>query len=400
MSTRRSFFRHAYYNRRACAVLLVAVLLAAGCQSSASEGQPNSPEPDTVAVDFSHKAEADYAEGFRISYRDNYKLLEIINPFQDRLDTLRYSLVPREIADQVNVKNTRKIPIPVRTLVATSATHIALTDMLDANERVTGVVGADYVYTPEVRQRIEEGTITGFQEGELNKEKVLALDPDLLMVSGGPTSQFDHYRVLMDSGIDLLVNSEWLETTPLGKAEWVKVMAALLNKEKLANKKFDKVARQYNDFKAAVDTVEDKPMTINNMPYKGAWFVPGGESFTARFLKDAGADYPWLESEETGGLRKAFEVVYRQGLEADVWLHPGTAKTKEDILAKDERFRDFKSFQTGEIYHNYRRSTPSGANDFWESGVVRPDLVLADLIKIFHPEIAGDHDFYYYDNVE
>ncbi|SHE38943.1 iron complex transport system substrate-binding protein [Fodinibius roseus] len=375
-------------------------LLAAGCQSSASKEQPNVPEADAEIVDFTHKAEADYAEGFHISYHDNYKLLEIINPFQDRVDTLRYSLVPRGIADQVNVKNTREIPIPVRTLVATSTTHVALTDMLNANETITGMVGADYIYTPEVRRRIEEGIITGFPEGELNKEKVLALDPDLLMISGGQSSQFDNYRVLMDSGIDLLVNSEWLETTPLGKAEWVKVMAALLNKEKLANEKFDAVARRYNHLKAAVDTVEDKPTTINNMPYKGAWFVPGGESFTARFLRDAGADYPWYDSGETGGLRKAFEVVYRQGLEADVWLHPGTAKTKEDILAKDERFRDFKSFRTGKIYHNYRRSTPSGANDFWESGVVRPDLVLADLVKIFHPEIAGNHNFYYYGNVE
>lgn len=396
MSTRRFFILYV----RTCAVIFATALLVASCQSSASKEQSNPPGSKTEAVDFTHKAEAEYAEGFRISYHGNYKLLEILNPFQDRIDTLRYSLVPREIADQVKVENTEEIPIPVRSLVATSATHIALTDMLDANKMVTGMVGADYVYTPEIRQRIEQGVIIGFTEGELNKEKVLALDPDLLMISGGQSSRLDNYRVLMDSGIDLLVNSEWLETTPLGKAEWVKVMAALTNKEKLANEKFDAVARRYNNLKAAVDTVTNKPMVINNMPYKGAWFVSGGESFTARFLKDAGADYPWYDAKESGGLRKAFEVVYQQGLEADIWLHPGTAKTKEDILAKDERFRDFKSFRKGEIYNSYRRSTEAGANDFWESGVVQPDIVLADLIKIFHPEIVRDHDFYYYHKIE
>lgn len=375
-------------------------MLASGCQSSSSEEQSTPSEPHTEAEDFTWKSSAEYARGFRISYHKNYKLLEIVNPFQDRRDTLRYALVPREIADQVKVKNTRKIPIPVRSLVATSSTHIALVDMLDANEIITGIAGADYVYTPEIHQRIEEGGIIGFTEGELNKEKVLALDPDVIMISGGQSSQFDNYRVMTDSGIDLIVNSEWMETTPLGKAEWVKVMAALLNKEKLANRKFNAVARRYNELKSAVDTVTDKPAVINNMPYKGAWFVPGGKSFSARFLMDAGADYPWQDDGGAGGLRKAFEVVYRQGLEADVWLHPGTATTRDDIVAKDERFRDFKSFQNGEIYHNYRRSTASGANDFWESGVVRPDLVLADLVKIFHPEIAGGHDFYYYDRVE
>lgn len=372
----------------------------ASCQSTASKEQSAPPDSKPEAVDFIHKAEADYAEGFRISYHENYKLIEILNPFQDRMDTLRYSLVPREIADHINVKNTEEIPIPVRSLVATSATHIALTDMLNVNKIVTGMVGPDYVYTPEIRQRMEKGAITGFPAGELNKEKMLTLDPDLLMISGGQSSRFDNYRVLVDSGIDLFVNSEWLETTPLGKAEWVKVMAALTNKEQLANEKFEAVARRYNELKAAVDTVTDKPMVISNMPYKGAWFVPGGESFTARFLKDAGADYPWSDAKESGGLRKAFEVVYQQGLKADIWLHPGTAKTKKDILAKDERFRDFESFKTGEIYNNYRRSTESGANDFWESGVVRPDIVLADLVKIFHPEIVRDHDFYYYHKVE
>jgi iron complex transport system substrate-binding protein len=177
-------------------------------------------------------------------------------------------------------------------------------------------------------------------------------------------------------------------------------MAALLNKEQIANQRFDEVARRYNILKEKVDSATKKPLVINNMPYKGAWFVSGGESFTAQFLKDAGADYPWFDTDETGGLRKDFEVVYEVGLTADVWVNPGAAKSKEDILAKDSRFKDFEPFETGRVYNNNKRTNDSGGNDFWESGVVHPEMLLADLIKIFHPDLMPDHELYYYQKVD
>ena len=390
--------RPLFYPFQLIIIVLGTVAFLSACQSSASKQQDQT--SSSSAVNFSHKVQAEYAEGFRISYHENYKLLEILKPFQDKVDTLRYSLVPRKLVDKVEVPNTYEIPIPVRSLVATSTTHIGLADMLDAKEIITGMVSAKYVYDAEIREGLEQGDIVGFSEGSINKEKVVAMGPDLLMISGGQSSQFDNYRVLRDSGIDVLVNAEWLETTPLGKAEWVKVLAALLNKEQQANKQFEVVAQRYNRLKQAVDTVSQKPMIINSMPFKGAWFVSGGDSFAAQFLRDAGADYPWLDSEGSGGLRKDFEVVYEQGLKADIWLNPGGAETKDDILAKDSRFKEFKTFKTGEIYNNNKRKQPGGGNDYWESGVVHPEILLADLIKILHPQIVPDHQLYYYQKIE
>ncbi|GAA5520426.1 hypothetical protein Asal01_00357 [Fodinibius salicampi] len=377
---------------------ILLLLSGAACQSE----HPDQTQPAVTAdsVHFSHKVQAKYAEGFRISYHNNHKLLEIIKPFQDQVDTLRYALVPRELSDEVQVEGAEEIAIPIKSLLATSATHIGLTDMLGTIDIITGMAGANYVYHKKVRQGIEEGNIVSLPQGELNKEEVLSLDPDLMMISGGQSSQFDNYKVLMDSDINVMVNSEWLETTPLGKAEWVKVLAALLNKEKLANEKFGQVAEKYNRLKAKVDTVDKMPLVINNMPYKGAWFVSGGDSFTAQFLKDAGADYPWYDEHDTGGLRKSFEVVYEVGLEADIWINPGTAETKEDILDKDSRFKDFNPYKTGEIYNNNRRTNESGGNDYWESGVVHPEILLADYIKIFHPDVLPEHSLYYYKQVE
>ena len=378
--------------------VLIFALSITACQSSASKEEAQA--SSSTSVNFSHKVEAEYAKGFRISYHENYKLLEILKPFQDKVDTLRYSLVPRKLMDEVEVPDAYEIPIPIRSLIATSTTHIGLAAMLEAKDIITGMVSAKYVYDSDIRRRLEQDKIVGFPAESLNKEKVVAMGPDVLMISGGQSSQFDSYRVLRESGIDVFVNAEWLETTPLGKAEWVKVLAALLDKEQLANERFGAIAKRYNRLKKEVDTVSQKPMVINSMPYKGAWFVSGGDSFVAQFLRDAGADYPWFDSEGTGGLRKDFEVVYEQGLKADIWLNPGGAETKEDILAKDSRFKEFKAFKTDEIYNNNKRKRPNGGNDYWESGVVHPEILLADLIKILHPQVVPDHQLYYYQKVD
>lgn len=346
------------------------------------------------------KTEVKYARGFEITYHSNYKALNILNPYQDRTDTLHYLLVPRGAEPPQSAINAQVIEIPVRSIIVTSTTHLALTDMLDANQIVVGVSQPEYVYSKEIRNRLEQGKIVSFNGGEFNTELALAMEPDLIMVSGGQASQIDQFRILIRSGINVLVNSEWLETTPLGKAEWVKMMAALLNKEAMANRKFSEVEQKYLKLKQQVRNVDEKPLVINNVSYKGAWFVSGGNSFTAQYLKDAGADYPWFDNSSTGGLRMEFEAVYATGLRADVWLNPGSATSMEDLLARDTRLKDFKSFQTGRIYNNNKRLSPSGGNDFWESGVVHPEIVLADLIKIFHPPVLPGHELYYYQKLE
>ncbi len=381
---------------------LLFLLLPAWSISCSGQSDPDSggSVPAAAHNTFADTVGVKYAEGFRISYHGNFKLLEIFNPFQDITDTLRYVLKQRGTVLSETFDDAQIIEIPIRSMIATSTTHIALTGMLDANEIVTGMVGAEYAYSSEIRRRMEEGEITSFPHGEFNKEQALALDPDLVMVSAGQSSQFDDYRVLMESGIGVLINSEWLETTPLGKAEWVKMMAALINRERKANAAFSEVAQRYNELQAMAQSVEEKPLVINNLPYKGAWFVSGGNSFTAQYLKDAGAGYPWYDNPSTGGLRKDFEAVYEVGLRADVWINPGAATSLEEILEADTRFRDFKAFETGQIYNNNKRMSPSGGNDFWESGVVHPERMLADLIHIFHPDILPGHTLYYYQKLE
>lgn len=387
---------HSFQNRIFVALVgVMFVLSLTYCtQQSGNQSSFSSQEAKTQTV------EVQYAEGFSVTEFDGHTLLQIFNPFQDQSDTLRYVLVSRNQPAPENIGRAQLIRTPIRSMIATSTTHIALTEMLNANNVIAGMVGAEYAYSQEIRRRLKNGEITAFTQGQFNNEVALEMNPDIVMISAGQSSQYDNYRLLVKSGISVFVNAEWLETTPLGKAEWIKVMGMLLEKTDQATRAFQEVAANYNRLKARANQAQIDPLVINNMPYKGAWFVSGGNSFTAQFLKDAEADYPWYDSESTGGLRLNFETVYEQGLKAEVWLNPGTAKTKEDILAKDARFKDFKSFQNGRIYNNNKRMGPTGGNDFWETGVVRPDLILSDLITIFHPNLLESDSLYFYQKVK
>ncbi|RYF46708.1 MAG: ABC transporter substrate-binding protein, partial [Cytophagaceae bacterium] len=203
---------------------------------------------------------------------------------------------------------------------------------------------------------------------------------------------------LSDAGVPVLINSEWVETTPLGRAEWVKLMAALTNKETLVNKKFAEVEKEYNRLSALTRTVAMKPSILSGMNSKDAWFVPDGDSYMTRFFLDAGGRYHWSDRKATGSLPLNFETVYPVALDADIWLNVGISdvNSKQDILAKDARYADFKAFKLGQVFNYGKRINSRGSNDFWESGAVNPHLVLADLIKIVHPDLLPKHELVYY----
>lgn len=354
---------------------------------SASEGQKTWTEETQVS----------YAQGFDISYEFNYKVLHLIQ----NSDTTHYLLLPKGISRPETYPEAQVIHIPIRSLVALSTTHVALADFVEADSIIIALDNTDYVYDPDIRKRIEAGEITAVGEsGSLNQEMVLALQPDLLMVSGMPDTDLQKYSALTSSGIPVLINTEWMESTALGKAEWVKLMAALLNKEELANQKFDSIAYAFEQIAQLTDSLEERPAVLSGSPFQGSWYVPGGKSDRSKLFVQAGAHWPWNDSADVS-LPVAFENMYAYGLEADYWLNPGMFNTLDELHSKDERFADFKSFQNGEVYNHNRRMSPNGqGNDFYESGVVNPHLILTDLTYILHPELLPEHELYYYQKLK
>jgi iron complex transport system substrate-binding protein len=345
------------------------------------------------------KTEIRYARGFSITYHDQYKLVKIFNPFESSPDTTQYILIPRGMKQPDGFEESIPIQIPLISVVATSSTHIGLLEFMEADSIITGLGNLQYVYSPKVIERIIAGKISELgKDQSLNEEKVITIHPDLVMTSGYPGTKVQRYRLLDQVGIPTIINSEWVETTPLARAEWIKLFAALLNKEVIGEQKFNEIETEYLRLVNLVKEAKQKPLILSGLNAKDAWFVPNGNSYMASFFKDAGGDYPWAADKRAGSLPLSFEAVSPIALKADVWMNVGydSRDTKASILSQDRRYGDFKPFKTGQMFNYINRVNDRGANDFFESGNVRPQVILADMIKIFHPELLPDHRLVYY----
>lgn len=382
---------------RILCLLIFISLLVQGCGPSGNNQKEQTAAGDT-ATQFV-KTEIHHARGFGIKYFKDFKLVNIINPFGGQGDTLQYILQKKGAAMPNGYPRAQRIEIPVKSLVAMSSMHIGLLGFLDAEQVLTGLGNLQYVYSPKVIGLINAGKIAevGRDQG-LNDEKVIEMHPDLVMTIGNPGGKMDHYRTLKEAGIPVLINSEWVERTPLARAEWVKLMAALLDKEALVNEKFAQVASEYERLAALAGKTTKKPTVLSGLNTKDAWFMPGGDSYMARFFKDAGADYQWRDTPATGSLPLSFEAVYPFALKADYWLNVGfdSRDTRKSIIAQDARYADFKATQTGRLYSYNGLVSDRGSNDFFESGSVNPHKVLADMIRIFHPDLLPEHQLVYY----
>jgi iron complex transport system substrate-binding protein len=342
-----------------------------------------------------------YAHGFTIDYFDHYKEVKILNHSTGSVDTLDYLLLPAGIPVPPGHAHAQVIRIPVQSMIVTGSTHIAQADFAGAADRITGIGNGQYVVCPVVREGLRTGRVhqVGL-EGSLNNELVISMRPGFIMTMTNPDAAFGEYKTLMDAGIPVLPNADWLETTPLGKAEWVKLMGALTDREDVVDKKFDSVAQVYQRLAAIGNAAAVRPSVITGMPFKGTWYTPAGGSFIAQFLRDAGASYHWSETRGTGSLALSFETVAPVALTADFWLDAGDADSKKEILSQDPRYGAFRAFRSDAIYTYNRRVNAAGSSDYWESGSVNPQWVLADLIRILHPGVLPPDTLIYYKQIK
>ncbi|HVW61028.1 MAG TPA: ABC transporter substrate-binding protein [Puia sp.] len=338
-----------------------------------------------------------YAQGFTIDYHDGYKLVHVLDREGGKTDTLEYLLVERGHPAPSGYPHAQVIPIPVTSIVAMSSTHIGIADFAGVADRITGLGSLQYVNSPIVRANIKAGkTVQVGMDANLNNELLISMHPGLVMAGSNPDASTGQYKVLTKAGIPVVMNAEWLESTPLGKAEWVKLMAAFVNKEAVVNRKFDSVAKTYEDLVLLGSKAKTHPRVIIGMPFKGTWYLPSGDSYMTHFIRDAGGDYKWADNKGTGSLALSFESAAPEALTADYWMNIGPESSKEEIAARDIRYTGFRSFKTGQLYNNNKRTNDLGSNDYWESGAVNPQLILEDMISILHPELLPGHILVYY----
>jgi iron complex transport system substrate-binding protein len=177
-------------------------------------------------------------------------------------------------------------------------------------------------------------------------------------------------------------------------------MGALTDREDLVNRKFDSVEQAYQRLAAIGKASAVKPSVIIGLPFKGSWYMPAGGSYMAQLLQDAGASYHWSDTKGTGSLALSFETVAPVALKADIWLDIGDVDSKAAILARDARYEAFRAFRSGAVYSYNRRVNDAGASDYWESGAVNPQWVLADLIRILHPNSLPADTLIYYKQIK
>ena len=374
---------------------LIAILSLLSCGDRAGDRTPSAPGGGLpISSSVSHLK---YAHGFTIDYAGGYKEVKILNHSSGTSDTLDYLLLRDGAAIPPGHPHAQVIRIPLRSMIVMGSTHIAQADFAGVAGLITGLGDGQYVNCPLVREGLQKGRIKQVGiESNLNEEMVIAMRPGVLMTMTNPDDAFGRYKTLIDAGIPILPNADWLETTPLGKAEWVKLIGALTDREDFVNRKFDSVEQQYRRLAAIGSAAPVKPSVIVAMPFKGIWYTPAGGSYVAQFLRDAGANYHWADSKGAGSLALSFETVAPEALHADDWLNVGEVNSKKDILAEDRRFGAFHSFQTGAIYNFNNRVNDLGSNDYWESGTVNPQIILADLIRILHPDLLAKDTLVYY----
>jgi iron complex transport system substrate-binding protein len=338
-----------------------------------------------------------YAHGFSIDYYDGYREVSVVNAMAGHADTLHFLLVDSGITAPADRPGIPVITTPVRQFAVQSSVHVALANFAGVADRITGLGNFQYINSPIIRERIKEGKVKEIGiDSRINSELLISMHPGVLIAMTNPDAAFGQYKTLIDAGIPVMPDGEWLETTPLGRAEWVKLIGALVDKEDFVARKYDSVVRAYQRLAAIGSAAKEKPTVIVNMPFKGTWYVPAGGNYQTQLLHDAGATYPWTNSHGTNSLALTFEAMAPVALKADYWLNLGYVDSKNDVLAKDNRYSTFHAFQTDALYNYNKRVNDIGSNDYWESGIVNPHLILADLIRILHPGLLPQDTLYYY----
>lgn len=341
-----------------------------------------------------------YASGFEIVGAEGRQstLLKVFNPWQGAENTETTLFI---------VRNGEKIPAGftgqvvkagARRIVCLSSTYVAMLDALGQVDRVVGVSGRNYISNKYVTTHPEAVADIGF-DGNIDYELLLAQRPDLVLLFGVSGASGMESK-LLEMGIPFCYIGEYLEESPLGKAEWLVAIAEITDSREKGEAVFEPVPERYDALRAKVAAATSKhPKVMINTPYAGSWFMASTESYVARLIADAGGDYIYKKNTSNGAEAIGLETAYELIRKADVWLNVGSAISLDELKAVNPNFKDAKAIQTNSVYNNNLRRTPGGGNDYWESGSIHPDIVLRDLIKILHPELVTE-ELYYFRHLE
>ncbi len=348
-----------------------------------------------------------YASGFDVFSQKNSDdgentshLVTIRNPWQGATDVEQQLLIlrgedkaPADFEGQV-------VRTPIRKVVCLSSSYVAMFDRVGETDRVVGVSGIDYISNPRIQELRAEGKVHDIgYDTNLNFELLTSLDPDLVLLFGITGENSVLTGKLRELSIPYIYIGDYIEESPLGKAEWMVLIGDLCDKLDESRATFQEIADRYNTLKEKirVDSTTKRPLVMLNTPYRDTWFMPPVGSYMVRLIEDAGGKY--IYPQNTSGLSKSIDIeeAYLLATQADVWINTGMWSSLEDLQNQAPKFTRVPSVAHRRVWNNNLRATPAGGSDFWESGVVNPDLVLEDLHRLMLDE---KENYHYYKRLE
>ncbi|MBS1533808.1 MAG: ABC transporter substrate-binding protein [Bacteroidetes bacterium] len=357
-----------------------------------------SKKSETTALNLSNSIK--YAQGLSIQKGKGYSVVKISNPWPNAKETFTYILKEKNAIIPESLRKFTQIQVPVQTIVVTSTTHIPSLEMLGVEKTLAGFPQLDYISSTKVRALIDAHKIKELGTNQnLNTEALLDLQPDLI-VGYGIDGVHPSLDILQKSGLKVMFNGDWNETTPLGKAEWIKFFGALYGKEKLAEQIFSTIEKSYLETLKKVQKTKIRPTVLAGALYENQWYLPHGNSWGSLFIKDAGAHYLWADSKGTGSLSLSFETVLEKAVHADFWIGPSQYTSLAEMQKDQPHYAEFKAFKNKQVYSYSNKKGATGGLIFYEWAPNRPDWVLQDMVKIFHPELMPNYEFHFFEQLK
>ncbi|REG94124.1 ABC transporter substrate-binding protein [Flavobacterium aquicola] len=366
-------------------VLLICVLFSfIGCKKNETKEVIN-------AVNTTNSIQ--YSKSLAIHKHNGYSVVTVSNPWPDAVKNFVYVLKEKNGIVPDSLQKYTQINVPLKSIVVTSTTNIPFLEMLGVEKSLVGFPHTDYVSSEKTRALIDVGSVKNVGQNEkLNIEQLIELSPELI-VTFGIDNNNPSIENLQKSGLKVLIQADWMEQSPLGKAEWLKLYGVLFGKEKEANQLFDNIVKEYNNALALVANKKPTSTVLYGSMYQDQWYVARGSSWVAQFMKDAKADYFWKNLEGTGSLGLSFENILDKAKTANFWIATGSFKSLSELEKANPHYSQFDAFINKNIYTFEAKMGATGGTIFYELSPARPDLVLKDYIKIFHPELLPDYTF-------
>ncbi len=336
-----------------------------------------------------------YASHLKLDKAGDYTIIEVREPWA-KAGNYKYVAGKNKKNLPDSLKKYPFIQTPAKKIVVTSTTHLPHISLLGKEDNLAGFPNTRYISSEKFRKRVEEGKIKEIGNGAgLNTEETLILNPGLIIAFSSGNDQ-KQYEIFEKKGIPVIYNADWMENDPLGRAEWLKLFGVIFNEEEKAGKIFDTIARNYNRIKEKIGNKTRKPLVFQGGFFGDKWYVPGGKSYAAKLIEDAGGKYVWEKDHHSGSNAYSFENVLLKLPQADIWLNPGSIVSKSALGNQIPQAKKFKSYKNDRIYTYVLAKGKNGGLIYFEESPAHPDRVLEDLYHIFYPDESPQHKFHYY----